>query len=132
MTYEDIYFVINEYRKKNKLPILRRIPMLEVTANVRAFEEWNEKDNLDHMEFRTPFNWFWVGFGEILARMYDDKDEMLQAWLDSPTHKAVIDDPCYYFAGVGIFKEHVCVFFGRPFYAKLLNSVKKLFRKETK
>lgn len=50
--------------------------------------------------------------GENLARNYSNDDEIINAWLNSPTHRAVLLDCSYRHAGVGRVGSHVAMYYG--------------------
>lgn len=42
--------------------------------------------------------------GENIARGFADPDDMIQAWIGSPAHKDVLDDPNWTHMGIGFFE----------------------------
>jgi len=119
----------NEERLDAALPTLTRNSLLDETARKKA------QDMVDHEYFAhdspegvEPWYWFdevgydYVHAGENLAIYFEDSDDVVEAWMDSPLHKANILSGKYTEIGVaavrGEYKGYDTVFvvqhFGTP------------------
>lgn len=99
---------INIQRTAGGLVTLTQTNELMAAATVRAKEQ---VENFSHT--RPDGSEFWtvdssVCYGECLSRGYNE-NEVTTAWMNSPTHKAVIMDGSYKTAGVGICtNDNIC------------------------
>ena len=99
----------NEERGKNSLPTLAVSPILNQAAQLKA-EDMAAKSYFAHNspEGRTP--WYWldlVGYkyfyaGENLAVHFSDSQDVTDAWMNSPGHRANIVGRNYTEMGTGI------------------------------
>lgn len=100
--------VTNEYRKNENLDTLIRNPVLDTAATLKA------KDMVENGYFAhysplgiSPWYWFdqvsynFVHAGENLAVHFTESDDVVDAWIASPSHKANIVSGNYTEIGVG-------------------------------
>lgn len=127
----------NEERVSVQAPALMRSTLLDAAAQLKA----------DHMAAEGYFAhyspggispWFWfdqVGYtyvhaGENLAVHFSDSDEVVEAWMNSPTHRANIINSNYTEIGIGISRgsyegyatTFVVQMFGTPGIAPVLST----------
>lgn len=99
----------NEERGRNNLSILAENPILVRAAQLKA-EDMATKSYFAHTspEGKTPWYWFnIVGYqysyaGENLAVNFSDSQDVTQAWMNSPTHRANIVGRSYKEIGTGV------------------------------
>lgn len=119
----------NQERSDNKLGTLTENPVLAEAANLKA-KDMAEKGYFSHTGPDGALPWKWleqVGYtyeyaGENLAVNFVDSDEVVEAWMNSPTHKANILKQNFTEIGVGMAKGEykgeetifVVQFFGKP------------------
>lgn len=119
----------NDARTADKLPELRESVVLAKGAQLKA-EDMARRGYFSHNDPDgvPPWKWFKeVGYayeyaGENLAVNFNDSDEVVDAWLDSPTHRANILKANFTEIGIGMAtgtykgRETVFVvqFFGKP------------------
>ena len=119
----------NEKRLAENMPQLLENPLLMQSAQLKA-EDMATKSYFAHTspEGKTP--WYWlkqVGYsyayaGENLAVNFVDSEDVTEAWMNSPTHRANIVSGAYTEIGTGIatgvYKGNNAVFvaqvYGRP------------------
>lgn len=102
---ESFWKIFNEYRQKNNLPQLQINEGLCKVAEVRAkevsanwsHENWSAFDLFK--ECKTCYH-----FGENLGMYYNHPQNLLNAWIESPSHKANLDNIIYKFGCLGVFK----------------------------
>jgi len=90
---------------------LVRSAVLDRAANLKAADmAAGEYFSHDSPKGITPWHWFReVGYvyahaGENLAVYFSDSDEVVEAWMDSPTHRANIVNNTYQEIGIGTAK----------------------------
>lgn len=101
----------NEERESNTLQPLRRNDTLDRAATLKA-QHMAANEYFAHYspDGVTPWHWFdeagysFVHAGENLAIYFTDSSEVVDAWMDSPTHRANILNNNYREIGVGIAK----------------------------
>ncbi|MBI2627013.1 MAG: hypothetical protein HYW77_02100 [Parcubacteria group bacterium] len=119
----------NSERQKVNEPTLKINPLLEEAARLKA-EDMAKKEYFAHTSPEGISPWFWlkkVGYnysraGENLAVHFVDSQDVVNAWMKSPSHKANILNENYTEIGIatakGIYKGSegifVVQFFGRP------------------
>lgn len=124
----------NEQRASGQLSSLASNELLAEAAH-NAAEDMAEKGYFAHVSPDGTSPWYWlkaVGYryqyaGQNLAVNYNDSSELLQAWMDSPTHRENILDADYTEIGVGMAtgtyngKEAVFVvqFFASPLHGQV-------------
>ena len=99
----------NQERQEQNIPTLTVSTILNQAAKMKA-EDMATKGYFAHTspEGKTP--WYWlekVGYqyqyaGENLAINFIDSDDVVDAWMDSPTHKLNIEEEHYTEIGTGI------------------------------
>lgn len=105
----DIIAITNEIRSANKLSSLKANTKLDLAAeeklNDMAFNEYFAHISPDGV---TPWSWIkkaqyqYRVAGENLAIGFTTPEDTLQAWLDSPSHKANLLNPQYQDIGVAV------------------------------
>jgi len=99
----------NKERLNNNLSELRSNPVLDEAAKLKA-EDMATKGYFAHTspEGKTP--WYWLNAvnyeydyaGENLAINFSDSEDVTEAWMNSPTHRANIVKASYTEVGTGI------------------------------
>lgn len=98
----------NEERDDVAAPPLRRNPTLDKAANLKA-QHMAENSYFAHFAPDGTSPWYWfdeAGYvyahaGENLAIHFSDSAEVVEAWMDSPLHRANIVDKKFTEIGVG-------------------------------
>ena len=98
----------NNERTDNTLGQLKRNAVLDKAAQLKA-QHMAEKEYFAHFSPNGVSPWYWfaqadynfVHAGENLAIHFTDSDEVVDAWMDSPTHRANIMNGSYTEIGVG-------------------------------
>ncbi len=98
----------NEERDTSDLPPLIRNPILDAAARMKA-EDMATRGYFAHYspDGISPWHWFseagygFVHAGENLAVHFTDSKAVVDAWMDSPTHRANIVNGNYREIGVG-------------------------------
>ena len=119
----------NEERQKENIPELLENPVLAEAATLKA-EDMVEKGYFAHYSPEGTSPWFWFdqkGYqyeraGENLAVLFNDSKKVVDAWMNSPTHRANILKEGYTEIGIGtaegIYKgkstTFVVQFFAKP------------------
>ncbi len=101
----------NKERGDADLPALVRNPVLDEAARLKA-EHMAKNSYFAHYspDGVSPWHWFnqvsyrYVHAGENLAVHFTDSDEVVEAWMKSPTHRANIVNTSYREIGVGTAK----------------------------
>ncbi|MCA9354223.1 MAG: hypothetical protein KC877_01755 [Candidatus Kaiserbacteria bacterium] len=101
----------NEERAELSAAPLQRNALLDEAARLKA-EHMAKNEYFAHYSPSGVSPWHWfneVGYvyahaGENLAIHFTDSDEVVEAWMDSPTHRQNIIDPKYTEIGVGTAK----------------------------
>lgn len=125
----------NQEREAYDVPELKVNDLLTQAAELKALD-MAEKGYFAHTspEGRTP--WYWleqVGYkyssaGENLAVNFYDSEDVDQAWMNSPTHKANIIKKEYTEIGIGVARGtyqgkntiFVAQFFGKPYVSPVV------------
>jgi hypothetical protein len=101
----------NNERADLALPTLTRNPVLDAAATLKAQDmAKNSYFSHDSPTGVTPWHWFkeagypFVHAGENLAVYFTDSSEVVDAWMNSPTHRANIVGSAYREIGVGTAK----------------------------
>lgn len=99
----------NTERAELSLPTLTRNPVLDTAATLKAQDmARNRYFSHDSPTGVTPWHWFkeagypFVHAGENLAVYFSDSSEVVDAWMNSPTHRANIVGNQYREIGVGV------------------------------
>ena len=98
----------NEEREDVTLSELKRNTTLDAAAQLKA-QHMADNEYFAHFSPTgvSPWHWFsqtgynFVHAGENLAIHFNDSDEVVDAWMDSPTHRANIVNGSYTEIGVG-------------------------------
>lgn len=101
----------NEERESLNAPELRRNTTLDKAAQLKA-QHMAQNEYFSHYspDGVSPWHWFneagyvYAHAGENLAIHFTDSSEVVQAWMDSPTHRANIVNANYTEIGVGTAK----------------------------
>jgi len=101
----------NNERNSEQLHILRHSTLLDTAAQKKA-EDMSKNTYFAHYSPEGISPWYWfdeVGYsfvyaGENLAIHFADSNEVVDAWMESPTHRANILDGNYTEIGVGTAK----------------------------
>lgn len=101
----------NDARAEDSLPQLTRNSVLDQAATLKA-EHMATESYFAHFspEGISPWYWFdsvdydYLHAGENLAVHFSDSKDVVEAWLDSPTHRANIMNGTYEEIGIGVAK----------------------------
>lgn len=99
----------NEERSTESLSPLTRSPILDYAATMKA-ENMAKEEYFAHYSPAgvSPWHWFnvagyeFIHAGENLAVHFKDSSQVVQAWMDSPTHRANIMKAEYKEIGIGV------------------------------
>lgn len=93
---QGLWSLINNYRQEKNLSVLQEEPSLCDFAQKRVEQiaiDWSHdgfnRDSSDPQKVCPKCE----GLGENLAKSYYTPEEVMQAWLESPTHRANLDYP---------------------------------------
>lgn len=106
---KDIFVKINEQRKSQSEPEFTENPMLSQAAQTKL-QDMFTKNYWDHISPTGEKAWIFInntGYsysiaGENLARGFVSADSMIDAWMDSPTHKKNILDKDFRETGIAV------------------------------
>lgn len=124
----------NKERKTLSLPPVSRNAVLDAAAQLKA-DDMAKNSYFSHESPTgvTPWHWFevagypFVHAGENLAVYFTDSDEVVDAWMKSPTHRANIVNSQYREIGIGtargVYKGYETVFVVQLFGARALPAV---------
>lgn len=109
ITTQSLVELTNATREKFGLNTLTINPKLELAAQAKA-QDMLSKNYFAHQspEGLSPWYWFlqsgyqYVYAGENLAINFVNSDEVINAWLNSPTHRANILNPNYKEIGIAV------------------------------
>lgn len=109
---DNLVTVANRVRKENGCKRnLVAINALNKAAKVEADRIVTDWSHNGYAE--TARKYFkYRKIGENLARNFSNDEEIVNAWLNSPTHRAVLLDCSYKYAGVGRNGSHVAMYYG--------------------
>ena len=108
----EILDKINIERIKLNLKPLKFQPQLQKAADKKA-RDMSNKDYFSHIspfdgakwsDFINNENYDYNTAGENLAKDYDSTDEMISAWMQSPTHRKNIENDSYLDTGISVHK----------------------------
>ncbi len=129
ITVEETYNQINQKRMENGLPKLRINPALSEAALAKAQDMLNRQywshqspQGVQPWDFIKASGYEYGVAGENLARDFNLTSDMVNAWMDSKTHRDNILHPRYVDTGIavvdgvyeGVETTLVVQFFGRP------------------
>lgn len=107
---DDLLAQVNAFRASRGLPTLAVSTTLSAAASAMAFD-MSANDYFSHtaLDGRSPtqrmadagYPAFATWSGEDLAAGYTSAAGVLQGWLDSPAHLAVLTNPAYRVIGIG-------------------------------
>jgi uncharacterized protein YkwD len=106
---ENLYLLINAYRKQNKLSPLRTRLQLEVSASEKIIDmlEQNyfnheDEDNIQSWYLFRKAGYQFEKAGENLAFGLDTPWQVFSGWVESETHKEKLLDPKFQDMGIAI------------------------------
>ena len=118
---DSLLKAINLIRKQNNLQSLKGSQQLNASAMEKALDLINQgywahqnPQGTQPWDFINQAGYDYRSAGENLARGYTDEAKMIEAWLNSPSHKENIVNPQYRDIGIGRKDGYVATHFGRP------------------
>lgn len=109
ITVQEIVDKVNVERKRVGLPPVRENSMLNQAATAKAHNMFEEDywahfspSGKDPWGFITGSGYKFSYAGENLARNFYTSDEVVNAWMNSPTHRANILNPNYQEVGIAV------------------------------
>lgn len=109
ITIEKVLFLVNQEREKAHLSPLILSPELSTAATSKAGDMFSKNywahispTGITPWDFITSSGYTYVYAGENLAKSFDTSQEVIEAWMDSPTHRANILKPEYVDIGLAI------------------------------
>lgn len=106
---ENVLRAVNRERYEAGLGALRPDERLEGAAQAKAVDEvtrgyfaHQDPDGKPAWPLVASYGYDYEDAGENLARSFDSLDEMVDAWMESPSHRKNILDPRFEDLGVGI------------------------------
>ena len=118
----------NVFAASNTIRVARNMRSLSPNAALVRAAQLKADDMMarNYFSHRSPEGWnafHWVNIskgtqvvvGENLAKSFSSVESLENAWLNSPTHRAILLDPSWKETGVGISKDgkYVVQYFGR-------------------
>lgn len=97
----SLYVLVNQHRQSVGEMQLYMDPKAEQLAQRRAEEIARTGDFRHNPRLRDEMVEPWFAYGENIAYGYPDEAAVHQGWLDSPPHRANIENPTYTTLGVG-------------------------------
>lgn len=111
---DQILNKINTIRQNKNLPNLNFNPWLNLSAQNKALDmkinkyfSHNSPDNVKFSDWPKSAGYQYSVIGENLAFGYQNLDQAITAWVNSPTHLANILDPLYQDTGLAITRIEV-------------------------
>ena len=109
ITIEKILLLVNQEREKQKLEPLTLSQDLNTAAENKSVDMF-DKNYWAHIsptgttpwEFITKTGYQYIYAGENLAKSFDNSEELVSAWMKSPTHRANILKPEYNEIGLSV------------------------------
>lgn len=109
LSQDKLYSLINAFRKEQNLPQLLRHPALENSAYAKN-QDMIENQYWRHQDRESLESWYLIeqsGYhyqtaGENLAFAARSEWQVLDDWLNSPTHRAQLEKPEYRHMGLAI------------------------------
>jgi hypothetical protein len=133
----EVIALTNDERADNDVGQLREDASLDAAAQAKA-DDMAAKGYFAHVGPDGKEPWAWItgaGYsyrsaGENLAVRFSDSRDVVQAWMDSPTHRANIVKPIYEEIGVGVAQgtfqgepaTFVVQYFGTPYGSGLASA----------
>ncbi|MDQ5882708.1 MAG: hypothetical protein QG648_61 [Patescibacteria group bacterium] len=136
---QKIIALTNEVRQQYGLPPLKENPLLDQAAQAKA-QDMLQKNYFAHVSPSGISPWYWIaqaGYryhyaGENLALNFLDSEEVVRAWLNSPSHRENLLNKNYQEIGVAVLpadptnpqlnKPLVVQMFGTPQNPKVVTS----------
>ena len=124
-----VAMLTNNARAKVNAPVLITDPLLTKAAQAKA-DDMAAKGYFAHVSPDGKLPWYWfdkAGYkyeyaGENLAVDFGESEKLVDAWMNSPTHKENILNPHYTQIGIGIaeglYKGHQATFVVQFFASK--------------
>ncbi len=126
-----IFKLINQKRVENNIPLLSINNQLTEAAIDKA-QYLYKNDYFDHesKDGQKTFS-YWIketGYeysfvGENLATNFKNNQDLIQAWMDSPSHQENLLNENYLETGIAVYKNIIVQIFGRP--AEMPMSIQK-------
>lgn len=106
----DVLNVVNSHRNSIGLSLLKSNNIVSLEADSHT-NYMIETKKVSHDNFETRQEYLVVNanakkVGENVAFGYDNAEDVLKAWLSSPSHKALIENPYYTHFGISIEAGH--------------------------
>lgn len=110
----ELLVLINKYRSENGMSIVNKGNAFSYAYSVQHTKYMIEQKKTSHYEFGNRNEGLKyrgaIRVGEIVAYGYKSAEDVLNAWLKSPTHKDIIDGD-YNYTGFGIIKDQKGVYY---------------------
>ena len=111
---------INQHRLQQSLPPLTQSQLLKRSAHNRACDI-KQTGSFSHTDSNGQGFQFWIkktGYdfvyaGENLAKNFTSDEQLLAAWIDSPSHQKILLSEKYTEIGIGRCGQYVVAHFGR-------------------
>lgn len=131
ITADKIFILVNQERIKAGIPELKRNATLDAAAAMKAKDQVDNK-YFAHTSPKGIDTWHWfktAGYvfhhaGENLSQNYiqssrergsfKTSEDVIKAWMNSPTHRANILDPKYTETGLAVNGKYEVEMFGTP------------------
>lgn len=119
-TVDNMLVLVNEERQKAGVPILKSKTTLNWTAAIKACDmdhknyfAHNDLDGAPSWGLFTRSGYYYEKAGENLAQGFDSDTKMMEAFMNSPTHRDNILDPKFLDLGIGRCGRFLVQHFGR-------------------
>lgn len=119
----EVLELLNEYRISNGLQALKLLTPISVEAIIHN-DFMISENKISHTNFYTRKQKIIektnaVAVSEILATGFTSAESVVNAWLNSPSHKASIDDARYNYVGVSTKKDPNGKYYFTNIFAKI-------------
>lgn len=118
-----LFSKMNEARAQANLAPLVKNDKLDQTAKIKACDmskrgyfSHNTPEGISSWHLFDENKYCWTVAGENLAKDMVDEEEMFNAFMNSPKHKAVILNNEFYDVGIAKCGHYTAVHFGSPCY----------------
>lgn len=117
LTYEqtvierNLVHLINDYRDQHNLMTVSKVD--HISALAYEHNLWMIENHMtNHNYFQRRVNSIQSvldveRIGEIIAYNYQNNSSVLSAWINSPSHKAILDDSRYMYVGLAITQDPI-------------------------
>lgn len=107
----EVFRLTNIERVKEGLPEFKKTSGLDDAANIRAWEvlvdySHTRPDGRKFSTVLTETGIKWRSCGENIAAGQSTPEEVVNAWMNSPGHRANILNPDYEYLGVGFYYDY--------------------------